>query len=169
MWTARVRDLNGLLSFKDDGGQPMEFRSHMLRDTFAVEMLLARVPNEEVSRLLTHKSIRVTENITPLGCVPGRNCWINTSSKRCSRWVPPSRLAPLVMTWAQGEDEIQTARPKRKQQTTVKTLADLFCLFGPTSAQSSDAARRFSHLACKRRIRLPLATMNPLASYSQKS
>jgi integrase len=61
MWTARIRDLNHFLSFTDDHGQPMEFRSHMLRDTFAVEMLLAGLPIEEVSRLLTHKSIRVTE------------------------------------------------------------------------------------------------------------
>jgi integrase len=33
----------------------------MLRDTFAVEMLLADMPLEDVSRLLTHKSVRVTE------------------------------------------------------------------------------------------------------------
>jgi site-specific recombinase XerD len=39
----------------------MRLKSHMLRDTFAVEMLLARVPLEKVSRLLGHKSIRVTE------------------------------------------------------------------------------------------------------------
>jgi integrase len=34
---------------------------HMFRDTFAVELLLAGVPIEQVSRLLGHKSIRVTE------------------------------------------------------------------------------------------------------------
>jgi integrase len=33
----------------------------MLRDTFAVEMLLAGMPLELVSRLLTHKSIKTTE------------------------------------------------------------------------------------------------------------
>ena len=33
----------------------------MFRDTFAVEMLLAGVPLEQVSMLLGHKSIRVTE------------------------------------------------------------------------------------------------------------
>ena len=33
----------------------------MLRDTFAVEMLLAGVPLEDVSKLLTHKSVRITE------------------------------------------------------------------------------------------------------------
>jgi integrase/recombinase XerD len=35
--------------------------SHQLRDTFAVELLLAGVPIEEVSVLLGHSSIRVTE------------------------------------------------------------------------------------------------------------
>ncbi len=34
---------------------------HMFRDTFAVELLLVGVPIEQVSRLLGHKSIRVTE------------------------------------------------------------------------------------------------------------
>jgi integrase len=34
---------------------------HMFRDTFAIELLLAKVPIEQVSRLLGHKSIRVTE------------------------------------------------------------------------------------------------------------
>jgi integrase len=33
----------------------------MLRDTFAMEMLLAGVPLEEVSRLLTHASVSMTE------------------------------------------------------------------------------------------------------------
>jgi hypothetical protein len=42
-------------------GQPMKFKSHMLRDTFTVEMLLAGVAPEDVSRLLTHTSIKITE------------------------------------------------------------------------------------------------------------
>jgi len=33
----------------------------MLRDTFAVELLLAGVPLEKVSKLLTHESIKMTE------------------------------------------------------------------------------------------------------------
>lgn len=35
--------------------------AHRFRDTFAVELLLARVPLERVSVLLGHQSIRVTE------------------------------------------------------------------------------------------------------------
>ena len=53
--------MNDYLEFNDEDGQPMEFHSHMLRDTFAVEMLLAGMPLEKVSKLLGHKSIGVTE------------------------------------------------------------------------------------------------------------
>jgi integrase len=35
--------------------------AHMLRDTFAVEMLLAGVPLEQVSKLLGHSSVKTTE------------------------------------------------------------------------------------------------------------
>jgi integrase/recombinase XerD len=35
--------------------------AHRFRDTFAVELLLSRVPLERVSILLGHQSIRVTE------------------------------------------------------------------------------------------------------------
>jgi integrase/recombinase XerD len=41
---------------KIPGGHP-----HRLRDTYAVELLLAGVPMEQVSVLLGHQSIRVTE------------------------------------------------------------------------------------------------------------
>ena len=34
---------------------------HMLRDTFAVEMLLAGVPLDQVSILLGHRSVKITE------------------------------------------------------------------------------------------------------------
>jgi len=65
-WLARIGRLNKDLNLvyprqHAKAGQPMRLKSHMLRDTFAVEMLLARVPLEKVSRLLGHKSIRVTE------------------------------------------------------------------------------------------------------------
>ena len=34
---------------------------HMLRDTFAVEMLLAGVPLDQVSKMLGHSSVAITE------------------------------------------------------------------------------------------------------------
>ena len=39
----------------------MRFRSQMLRDTYAVELLLAGLPIEKVSKLLTHESVTMTE------------------------------------------------------------------------------------------------------------
>ena len=61
MWTPRVRLLNQYLNLKNDQGERMRFRTHMLRDTFAVEMLLANVSLDKVSRLLGHASVRVTQ------------------------------------------------------------------------------------------------------------
>lgn len=60
-WLRKIDRLNDYLDFKDEAGRPMHFRSHMLRDTFAVEMLLAGVPLEKVSKLLTHESVTITE------------------------------------------------------------------------------------------------------------
>jgi site-specific recombinase XerD len=60
-WLKRIRRLNKFVALVDDHDQPMKFHSHMLRDTYAVELLLAGVPLEDVSRLLTHTSVRVTE------------------------------------------------------------------------------------------------------------
>jgi integrase len=42
-------------------GKPKRAHPHMFRDTFAVEMLLAGVPIEQVSMLLGHKSVKTTE------------------------------------------------------------------------------------------------------------
>jgi site-specific recombinase XerD len=61
-WVRKVRALNEFLGFRDEQDQPMEFRSHMLRDTFAVEMLLHGMPLEDVSKLLSHKSVKVTQD-----------------------------------------------------------------------------------------------------------
>lgn len=61
MWTPRVRLLNNYLHLKGEDGNPLQFHSHMLRDTFAVELLLTGMSLEKVSKLLGHKSVRVTE------------------------------------------------------------------------------------------------------------
>lgn len=61
MWTPRIRRINKYVSFQNEEGEPMSFHSHMLRDTFAVELLLAGMPLEKVSKLLCHSSVRITE------------------------------------------------------------------------------------------------------------
>ena len=52
-WQARLRRLFELAEISND--------PHRLRDTFAVELLLAGVPIERVSVLLGHQSVRITE------------------------------------------------------------------------------------------------------------
>jgi integrase len=60
-WGIFIRDMTPFLSFKNAKGEPLPFHSHMLRDTFAIEHLLAGVALEDVSKMLTHESIKVTE------------------------------------------------------------------------------------------------------------
>src|SRR5437879_11069207 len=47
--------------FLDTNGRQKPAHLHMLRDTFAVEYLLAGMPLEEVSRLLGHSSVLITQ------------------------------------------------------------------------------------------------------------
>lgn len=47
--------------FQESDGQPKPAHLHMFRDTFAVEYLLAGMPLEEVSRLLGHSSVLITQ------------------------------------------------------------------------------------------------------------
>jgi integrase/recombinase XerD len=47
--------------FKENDGQPKPAHLHMFRDTFAMEYLLAGMPLEEVSRLLGHSSMLITQ------------------------------------------------------------------------------------------------------------
>lgn len=61
IWTRKVCRLSETLPLSREDGAPLHFRSHMLRDTFAVEMLLAEVPIEDVSKMLGHSSVKTTE------------------------------------------------------------------------------------------------------------
>jgi hypothetical protein len=61
LWDSFIQPLNDKLNFKDEHGNPKRFHSHMLRDTFAVELLLGGMSLDNVSRLLTHKSTKITE------------------------------------------------------------------------------------------------------------
>jgi integrase/recombinase XerD len=73
----------------------------MLRDTFAVEMLLAGVPLDQVSILLGHKSVKITE-------------------KHYSPWVKArqEQLASSVRK-AWGSTEQPAKRKRAKRVSTV--------------------------------------------------
>ncbi|MBB6147311.1 integrase [Silvibacterium bohemicum] len=60
-WVRSLTLLFGNVSIKNPDGTLKRCHSHMFRDTFAVELLLAGVPIDQVSLLLGHSSVKVTE------------------------------------------------------------------------------------------------------------
>ncbi len=60
-WQRSFRRLFKIADLRRDDASPKRCHPHMFRDTFAVEMLLAGVPLEQVSILLGHKSVKITE------------------------------------------------------------------------------------------------------------
>jgi len=60
-WQRAYRRLFELVDIRRPDGQLKRCHPHMFRDTFAVEMLLAGVPIDQVSLLLGHASVRITE------------------------------------------------------------------------------------------------------------
>jgi integrase len=60
-WQRSYRRLFPLAGLDQPDGTPKRCFPHMFRDTFAVEMLLAGVPIDQVSILLGHKSVKITE------------------------------------------------------------------------------------------------------------
>lgn len=60
-WQRSFRRLFKLAGLEKPDGSAKRCFPHMLRDTFAVEMLLAGVPIDQVSMLLGHSSVKITE------------------------------------------------------------------------------------------------------------
>jgi integrase/recombinase XerD len=60
-WQRSYRRLFELANITRADGSLKRCHPHMFRDTFAVEMLLAGVPIDQVSLLLGHASVKVTE------------------------------------------------------------------------------------------------------------
>src|ERR1019366_9514220 len=59
--TAAALPRDTIANLRRDDGSLKRCHPHMFRDTFAVEMLVAGVPLEQVSILLGHKSVKITE------------------------------------------------------------------------------------------------------------
>jgi integrase len=57
-----------LVDWKNPDGKKKCCYPHMFRDTFAVELLLAGVPLDQVAILLGHKSIKTTEKTLVAFC-----------------------------------------------------------------------------------------------------
>lgn len=60
-WQRSLRRLFTTVNLKTEDDRPRRCHPHMFRDTFAVELLLAGVPLDQVSLLLAHSSIKITE------------------------------------------------------------------------------------------------------------
>jgi integrase/recombinase XerD len=60
-WTRTLARLFKLAEIREPDNTPKRCHSHMFRDTFAVELLLAGVPIDQVSLLLGHSSVKITE------------------------------------------------------------------------------------------------------------
>jgi integrase/recombinase XerD len=61
MWQRSLKRLFKAAKLKHKDGNRKRAHPHMLRDTFAVELLLVGVPLHDVAMLLGHKSIKTTE------------------------------------------------------------------------------------------------------------
>jgi integrase len=65
----------------------------MFRDTFAIELLLAGVPIDQVSILLGHSSVKITEkHYSPW--VKARQMQLETSVRKS--WVVPRQVTPML-------------------------------------------------------------------------
>jgi integrase len=92
-YSRSLRKLFRITGLKNPDGTRKHCRSHMFRDTFAVELLLAGVPIDQVSVLLAHRSVKMTEKHY-LPWVKARQRQLTASVRRA--WFPEVRRAPAV-------------------------------------------------------------------------
>jgi integrase len=91
-WTAFQR-VNKIVGLKDENGNPVPFRSHVLRDTFAVWCFTQGMATEDVAALLGHKNIMVTQqHYSP---------WIRIRQERLG-----SIVETAYQSWISGQDKM---------------------------------------------------------------
>jgi len=91
-WQRAYRRLFKVANLSKPDGTPKRCHCHMFRDTFAVEMLLGGVPIDQVSILLGHASVRVTEkHYSPW--VRARQDQLEKSVQSAWRSVPIATIA----------------------------------------------------------------------------
>ena len=102
-WQRSYRRLFELAGLKKPDGTRKRCFPHMFRDTFAVEMLLAGVPLEQVSMLLGHKSVKITEkHYAP---------WVRARQEQLEQNVRKA--------WGGNLTAIETGRKRRPGQATI--------------------------------------------------
>jgi integrase len=88
------RKLFRIAGIRNRDGSRKHCHSHMFRDTFAVELLLAGVPIDQVSILLGHRSVKMTEKHY-LPWVKARQKQLTASVRRA--WFPEVKRPPLQL------------------------------------------------------------------------
>lgn len=92
-WQRSYRKLFLLADLCENDRQPKRCHPHMFRDTFAVESLVAGMRVEEVSMLLGHKSVKVTEKHY-LPWVRARQTTLTASAKMA--WTKQGIIKPTT-------------------------------------------------------------------------
>lgn len=90
-WQRSYVKLFKLANLKEPDGTPKHCHAHMLRDTFAVESLLSGMRLEEVSTILGHSSVKITERHY-MPWVRARQVSLNQSVM--SSWVKQGKVKP---------------------------------------------------------------------------
>ena len=92
-WQRSYRRLFKSADIQTADGERKRCHPHMFRDTFAVEMLLAGVPIDQVSLLLGHASVKITEkSYSPF--VKARQVQLQESVRNAWKAAPPTGNGP---------------------------------------------------------------------------
>jgi integrase/recombinase XerD len=116
-WERKLKRLNLYLQLLDYEGHAMKFHSHQLRDTFAAENLLHGTSLEDVSKLLGHASIRVTEEFYA-AWVPQRRKDLETRVRRAMR-----RMGVKVSLQGERENSNRSLKPNRRSKSSRGSAA----------------------------------------------
>jgi len=99
-WQAKIKKVFDLAGISKGLGNAV---SHRLRDTFAVELLLAGVPIERVSVLLGHQSVRVTER--------HYNPWVRARQEQLEADIASAwKLDPVLNNKNLGTNQVHFAK-----------------------------------------------------------
>ncbi|HTF62260.1 MAG TPA: site-specific integrase [Edaphobacter sp.] len=111
-WQRSLRRLFEVAKLEKEDGTSKRCFPHMFRDTFAVENLLAGVPIDQVSLLLGHKSVKITEkHYAPF--VKARQVQLTASIRKAWIDMNPGPVVP---------DPDQTKTMGRAARSTGPTL-----------------------------------------------
>lgn len=94
-WGLLFRKLSAKAALKDEHDNPLDFHSHMLRDTFAVWCFNSGMATENVAALLGHSNIQITQqHYSP---------WVRFRAERLGDMVKEAYRSSRVKTVTSGK------------------------------------------------------------------